>query len=267
MSIAWHDTIDSTNEELNRLAGRGAPHASVVAAHNQTAGRGRHGRSWTSLPGNLNASFLVRPAPLPRETPRLGFAAALAVAETVGRYLPDTVRPRLKWPNDVLLGGGKIAGILLERSDDWVVIGIGVNLAEKPSDLAYPAAALASFVSPPAPADFLPGLVASLEGWLGRLERDGFEPIFTAWSAFGPVPGEALSVRIGEDIVCGRFAGLGPEGALRLETASGLRTIHSGEVLDPAPLAPEPPKEIGGPPGPEPTRYGDWQYKGRVSDF
>lgn len=267
MNIAWHDTIDSTNEELIRLAERGAPHASVVAARSQTAGRGRHGRGWTSLPGNLNGSFLVRPAPPARKTPGLGFAAALSVAETLARYLPEPLRPRLKWPNDVILAGGKIAGILLERGDGWVVIGIGVNLAEKPSDLPYPAEALASFVSPPAPADFLPGLVASLEGWLGRFDRDGFEPIFTAWRELGPAPGEALRVRIGEEIVSGRFAGLGPEGALRLETSSGLRTIHSGEVFDPAPLPAEPPKELGGPPGPEPTRYGDWQYKGRVSDF
>ncbi|MGH7103630.1 MAG: biotin--[acetyl-CoA-carboxylase] ligase [Acetobacteraceae bacterium] len=267
MRIAWHDTIDSTNEELNRLAERGAPHASVVAALSQTAGRGRHGRSWTSLPGNLNASFLVRPAPPARETPGLGFAAALSVAETLGRYLPETLRPRLKWPNDVLLASGKIAGILLERGAGWVVIGIGVNLALAPSDLPYPAETLASFVSPPTPADFLAPLVASLEGWLDRLDRDGFEPIFSVWREFGPAPGEALSVRIGEEIVSGGFAGLGPEGALRLETSSGLRTIHSGEILEPASISSELPKEIGGPPGPEPTRYGDWQYKGRVSDF
>ncbi|MGH7066380.1 MAG: biotin--[acetyl-CoA-carboxylase] ligase [Acetobacteraceae bacterium] len=267
MSTVWLDSIDSTNAELNRLAERGALGGSVVAALRQTAGRGRHGRTWTSLPGNLNASFLVRPAPPPRETPCLGFAAALAVAETLTGYLPSSLRPRLKWPNDVLLAGGKIAGILLERGADWVVIGIGVNLAEAPPDLPYPAETLASFGAPPAPADFLPGLVASLERWLARLEREGFSPISSAWLALGPTPGETLSVLSGDETVSGCFAGLGPEGALQLETPSGMRAIHSGEVLDPVPPASEPPKEIGGPPGAEPTRYGDWQYKGRVTDF
>lgn len=267
MSIVWLDSVDSTNAELNRLAERDAPGGSVLAALRQTAGRGRHGRTWRSLPGNLNASFLVRPAPPPRETPALGFAAGLAVAETLAGYLPPSLRPRLKWPNDVLLAGGKIAGILLDRGADWVVIGIGVNLAEAPPDLPYPAEALASFAVSPAPAAFLPGLVASLERWLARLEREGFSPISSAWLELGPTPDETLSVRIGEETISGRFAGLGPEGALRLETSSGMRAIHSGEVLDPAPQACELPKEIGGPPGPEPTRYGDWQYKGRVTDF
>ena len=263
----WHDEIDSTNDEAHRLAERGAPGGMIVAARRQTAGKGQHGRSWTSLPGNLLASFLLRPAPTPPETPQLGFAAGLALADALTHHLHPTLRPRLKWPNDVLLAGGKIAGILLERGADWVVIGIGVNLAAAPADTPYPAESLSTFVSPPAPAEFLAVLESSLQAWLARLAQDGFAPIAAAWLALGPRPDQDLQIRLGGETISGRFAGLGPGGELLLETASGTRKIVSGDILPPVPSISALPGEVGGPPGPEPTRYGDWQFKGRVSDF
>ncbi len=147
------------------------------------------------------------------------------------------------------------------------MIGIGINLAAAPSDTPYPAEALSTFVSPPTPAETLPLLESSLRRWLLRLERDGFGAISSAWLALGPLPGQELRLRIGAETVSGRFAGLGPGGELLLATPTGTRKIVSGEILAPAPAMPELPPEISGPPGPEPTRYGDWQYKGRVSDF
>ncbi|MGH7118563.1 MAG: biotin--[acetyl-CoA-carboxylase] ligase [Acetobacteraceae bacterium] len=267
ISIIWHDEIDSTNDEAHRLAEGGAADGTIVAALRQTAGKGRQGRRWTSLPGNLNASFLLRPAPAPREAPKLGFAAALAVADTLAHFLHPSLRPRLKWPNDVLLAQGKIAGILVESAGDWVVIGIGINLAGAPYDTPYPAEALATFGSPPTPAEALLSLESSLKGWLARLERDGFEAIAAAWLALGPAPDQELVIRTGAETISGRFVGLGPDGELFLETPGGTRKIASGETLNPAATAPALPKEISGPPGPEPTRYGDWQFKGRVTDF
>ncbi len=260
------------------MAEHGAPHGTVVAAIRQTGGRGRQGRRWDSLAGNLHASFVLRPAPPAARAPELGFAAALGVAETLERYLPESVRPGLKWPNDVLVAGGKIAGILVERSAEpggtsWVVLGIGVNLAAAPTDLPYPAQALAAFVAAPTPADVLSLLAADLERWLVRWEREGFAPIAAAWSARGPSLGERLCVQIGAEFVEGTNAGLGPGGELLLDTPEGRRTIIVGEVLNagnvgaPQRALPKLPTEIGGPPGPEPTRYGDWQFKGRVTDF
>lgn len=268
ISILWHDELDSTNDEALRLAERGAPGGTVVAALRQTAGKGRQGRHWIGLPGNLNASFLIRPAPAPSEAPKLGFAAALAVADTLAHYLHPSLRPRLKWPNDVLLAGGKVAGILVESTGNWVVIGIGINLAAAPSDTPYPAESLSTFTSPPTPAEALAFLQSSLQAWLTRLERDGFEPIAAAWLALGPPPDAELVIHTGAETISGRFAGLGPDGELLLVTPAGTRKIASGETVCPSPTAPQTPaKEFGGPPGPEPTRYGDWQYKGRVTDF
>ncbi len=190
------------------------------------------------------------------------------MADALAHYLHPSLRPRLKWPNDVLLAGGKIAGILLERGADWVVIGIGVNLAAAPADTPYPAESLSTFVPPPAPAEFLAVLESSLQTWLTRLAENGFAPIATAWLALGPrLDQDLLQIRVSGETVSGRFAGLGPDGELLLETASGARKIVSGDILPPAPSKPALPEEVGGPPGPEPTRYGDWQFKGRVSDF
>lgn len=283
MAVSWHEELDSTNDECRRQAERGAPDGTVVAAIRQTAGRGQHGRNWSSLAGNLHVSFLLRPAPSPARAPEIGFAAALAVAETVEHFLPPAVPARLKWPNDVLVADGKIAGILLERSagadgGSWLVLGIGINLAAAPPDVAYPARALAEFVPAPRPAEALAVLEPSLRGWLARREREGFLPLADAWQARGPSRGERLSVRMGDRLLAGAFAGLGPAGELLLATPEGTERVIAGEVLAAAPAEREPqqpdppfrpplPKEIGGPPGPEPTRYGDWQFKGRVTDF
>ena len=224
------DSVGSTNDEAARLADQGAPEGTVVWAREQLGGRGRRGRRWASPPGNLYSTTILRPDCAAARAAELGFVAALAVGDLV----PAGRAVRLKWPNDVLVDGGKIAGILLESaiSHDGnvqhVVAGIGINVAFAPDlpDMRYPGAALGGTVEAA-----LEGLTRGLAVRLAQWRREGFERIREAWLAQAGPLGAEVDVRLGDGLARGRFAGLGPDGALLLETADGSRRIVSGELL------------------------------------
>ncbi|MGD9880513.1 MAG: biotin--[acetyl-CoA-carboxylase] ligase [Reyranella sp.] len=224
------DTVGSTNDEAARLAEAGAPEGTVVWSREQTGGRGRRGRRWSSPVGNLYTSTILRPACGAPQAAELGFVAALAVADMV----PADRQVRVKWPNDVLVDGGKIAGILLESAVGdggrvlHVVAGIGVNVGFAPQlpEMRYPGAALGGTVE--AALEKLTGALARrLAGW----RREGFAAVRANWLAQAGPLGAEVDVRLGEGLVRGRFAGLDPEGALLLDTADGPRRIVSGELL------------------------------------
>jgi BirA family biotin operon repressor/biotin-[acetyl-CoA-carboxylase] ligase len=213
-----------------RLADTGVPEGTVVWSREQTGGRGRRGRHWASPPGNLYTSTILRPACAAPRAAELGFVAALAVADIVPVGRPV----RLKWPNDVLVDGGKIAGILLESAVgqagqvDHVVAGIGLNVGFAPQlpEMRYPGSALGGSVEAA-----LERLTAALAARLVQWRRDGFETVRAAWlGKAGPI-GAEVDVRLGDELVRGRFAGLDRQGALLLETAAGPRKIVSGELL------------------------------------
>ena len=229
--IRIHASLGSTNDEARRLAREGAAEGTVVTALEQTAGRGRHGRGWASPPGNLYLSLLLRPGLPPGRLGELAFLAGLAVAETAAALLPAGRAVTLKWPNDVLVDGAKTAGILIEQEGEAAILGIGLNLVHCPTDTPYPAATLAAAGAAAdlgaARARLLDRLAAALACW----RAEGFAPIRSAWLARAHPLGTALSVRLPEGVVAGRFAGLDPAGALLIETAAGLRRITSGEVL------------------------------------
>jgi BirA family biotin operon repressor/biotin-[acetyl-CoA-carboxylase] ligase len=224
------DSVGSTNDEAARLADAGAAEGTVVWAREQTGGRGRRGRRWASPVGNLYSSTILRPdCPAPRAA-ELGFVAALAVADIV----PAGRAVRVKWPNDVLVDGGKVAGILLESAIaqtgrvEHVVAGIGINVGFAPqlAEMRYPGAALGGSVEV-ALEKFTQALAARLAEWRSH----GFETVRAAWLAkAGPI-GAEVDVKLGEELVRGRFAGLDREGALLLDTAAGPRKIVSGELL------------------------------------
>src|SRR5919198_6069394 len=144
-----YETIGSTNDEARRLAREGAPAGTLVWAVAQSAGRGRRGHLWQSPPGNLYLSLVLRPDVPPALAPQLGFIAALALGDALDQLAGPGLQLRYKWPNDVLAEGRKIAGILLESETagagrlEFVIIGIGVNIASAPRDLEYPATSLA----------------------------------------------------------------------------------------------------------------------------
>ena len=148
--LAALDMIDSTNSEAQRRAAAGAPAGTLIWARQQTAGRGRRGRAWQTPPGNLCFSLLLRPAVTPAVAATLGFVAGLALATAIDQLLPAGRRSELKWPNDLLVEGRKLAGILLEAGAsgpsrlDHLILGIGVNVVAYPTDLPYPATSLAA---------------------------------------------------------------------------------------------------------------------------
>ena len=230
------DIVDSTSDDAKALAAAGAPDGSVVWAREQSAGRGRYTRQWLSPPGNLYMSVVLRPAIASARTAELGFVAALAVAETVEAFLPSGPPARLKWPNDVLVNGRKISGILLEGQFTgaelaWVIAGIGINVAGAPDNPAYPATSLAACGSGDVAArDVLETLLARLGAWRSLWQEQGFAPVRTAWMARAARMGEEVTVRIGAEPLSGRFRGIDHDGALLLETPRGTRRITAGEV-------------------------------------
>ena len=239
-TLVAHETLGSTSDEAKTLAASGAPAGTVVWALTQTGGRGRLDRTWSSPRGNLFSSFLLRPEAPPAQAAELGFVAALAVADAVSSFVRQPDHVRLKWPNDVLVDGAKIAGILLEARSassglvDWVVLGIGINVVAAPDGTPYPATCIARLaVTPPPVGEVLELLATALASWLDIWDRRGFSPIRTAWLDRARGLGETLQIRRGEATLSGRFLDLDLDGALILETDSGVRRITAGDVYFP----------------------------------
>jgi BirA family biotin operon repressor/biotin-[acetyl-CoA-carboxylase] ligase len=212
----------STNDDVAALARHGAPEGTWRRADRQTGGKGRQGRAWQSPLGNLHASTLVRLQPGDPPAPTLALVAAVALHEIVRSHAPVA---RIKWPNDLLVDGAKLAGILLERQGDAVIVGFGVNLAHHPEDLDRPATSL----NPPvAPDPFLRRLATAFEAWLERWRAEGLAPVRAAWLAAAHPIGTQLSTTDAR----GTFDGLDESGALRLRLEDGgLRIIHAGDVF------------------------------------
>lgn len=146
-AVDWHEEVGSTNAVATHAAARGAPTGLLVLADTQTAGRGRHARRWHAPPGtSLLCSLLLRPGRTLQEWPVLGLAAGVAVARTAARWTSDVA---LKWPNDLLLGGLKAAGILVEASADAVVVGIGLNVDWRGLPRPVPLTSLAEVAGTP----------------------------------------------------------------------------------------------------------------------
>jgi BirA family transcriptional regulator, biotin operon repressor / biotin---[acetyl-CoA-carboxylase] ligase len=229
--VLHHAEVASTMDEARVRAGDGAPDGTVVVARRQTGGRGRQGRDWFSPEGNLHASVLLRPGVAPTRLTELGFAAALAVADATDAVLPGG-RSRLKWPNDVLVDGAKVAGVLVEIIEDAAaIVGIGMNIATAPKGTLYPVMCLRDAGSAVMPDVVLTELLAALEQHLARWRDEGFAPLRAAWLARGPRVGEVVRVRVGGRVQTGRFAGLDADGALLLDEDGVPCRLMVGEVV------------------------------------
>ncbi len=237
-SVASFDAIDSTNEEARRRAAVGERGPLWICAKRQTAGRGRRGREWESPEGNLMATLLIAPGVTPPEAARLSFVAALAVHDLVASYATRSA-VKVKWPNDVLIDGKKVAGILLESSGDagvdvlpWVAIGIGVNLMHAPTAAQYPATFVGAHGPTPSPAEALAALAEAWETRFRTWRVSGFAAIRDAWLGVAAGLGQAIEVRLPGETLTGRFETLMPDGALSLLLPSGARrAITAGEVF------------------------------------
>lgn len=227
-------TTGSTNSDLAaRLTARVVPpEDSWLVADRQTGGRGRQGRAWCDGLGNFMGSTVVHSRPGDPPLPSLALVTGLAVWEAVSTRLPAPHRAMLKWPNDLMIGHAKLAGILLERVGDAVVIGVGVNLAIAPDLPDRETIALSAFTPAPDRDGFAADLAAAFAVDLDRWRRYGLGPVLARWQAAAHPPGTLLHVgEPGEPPLAGAFAGLDADGALLLRLAGGTtRTIHAGEV-------------------------------------
>ena len=222
---------------MQRLRG-GDPGGLFVVADRQTGGRGRQGRTWVSPVGNFYASLALRdPAPAAL-APQLGFVAGVALATTLRARLRGDDRLRLKWPNDILFDGAKVAGILLESAmlpDERLgcVIGIGVNCNTHPSGLSYPATDLRTAGDAQVdPADVLAELAHNLCAELARWRRgDGFASVRERWLAKAAGHGERIVVATPRQTFSGIFRDLDAGGRLLVEVPDGLARVDAGDVF------------------------------------
>lgn len=239
--ILVQEETDSTNDDAWQLGLQGAEEGTVVIAEMQRAGKGRRGRRWISPAGkNLYASILLRPPVLPSEAALLTLMAAVELCETLKETVP--VAPRIKWPNDVLLGGKKVAGILAEmhaeqESIHFLVLGIGVNLNMTqdmfPEDLTYPATSVQCVLERPVErVPFARRLLKNLDQGYERFLQDGPAPVRKRWIENCAHISDWLDVDTPKGVVRGRFADIDEEGALVLEVSpSRLERIRAGDVI------------------------------------
>lgn len=228
------EAVDSTNDEAKRLAMQGAADRTIVTARRQEAGRGRRGRSWSSPEGNLYASFVLRHGRSLAAGAQLSFVTAVALAEALCGLLPGTAAVRCKWPNDVLVGGAKVAGILLETEGEagWLVVGTGVNIRHVPEQPIYPVTSLlAEGVGNVGTGEVLARFVEAFDRWYARWAVQGFAPIRAAWLGVAHGIGGPVTVRLSATSLEGRFVDLDGDGALLLEMPDGtMRRITAGDV-------------------------------------
>jgi BirA family transcriptional regulator, biotin operon repressor / biotin---[acetyl-CoA-carboxylase] ligase len=239
---AWRHlaACDSTNDEALAWAREAPPstHGAVVTADEQRRGRGRLGRRWHSLPeDNLYLSIVLWPRLDPARLPCLTLMAAVAVAESLATLGLD---PKLKWPNDVLLDGRKVSGILAESRDPTavpplVILGIGVNLnsEEFPADLRDRATSVRLCRGKSVDRTLFVGeLCRQLEAWYERLAGEGPAPVIEAWLARAAFVGQVVELDLGGQRHRGTFVGLDPDGALRFQGEDGeIRRMVSGEIF------------------------------------
>ena len=232
------ETVDSTQTEIQRLAAAGAPEGTVVTARHQRAGRGRRGHDWWDAPGqSLLCSVLLRPACAPAAVPQLslvgGLAAAEALAESAG------VRARIRWPNDLLVDGRKVSGLLAEATSagaervQHAVLGIGINLTQTafPDEIAERATSVRLLTGrDPDPDALLATLLAALGRRYAEWGRGGFAALRSAWLACSTLPGQPVRLPDGS---AGRGEDVGADGILLARAADGrLVRVVSGAAAE-----------------------------------
>ncbi|MGE5071819.1 MAG: biotin--[acetyl-CoA-carboxylase] ligase [Anaerolineae bacterium] len=235
--LRFFPTIGSTNDEALAWAAAGAPDAALVVSDEQTAGRGRSGRKWHTPPGAaLAMSLILRPTVFERTAPgRYTGLAALAVAQHCQML---GLQAEIKWPNDVLLTGRKVAGILVESvwagdALDAAVVGIGLNVAAAalppPETLAFPATSLETELGEiPHRATLIREILASLLAWRSRIASPDF---MHAWESSLAFKGQTVTVaRDGEEPTVGKLLGLEPDGSLRMLGGTEAEIVHFGEI-------------------------------------
>jgi BirA family biotin operon repressor/biotin-[acetyl-CoA-carboxylase] ligase len=239
--------IDSTNRALIDLGKAGAAHGTVLVADHQTRGRGKGSRAWFSKPaGSLCVSVLIRTRRPIEEAPQLTLLGAVALWETVASQ--TGISAGIKWPNDLLVDGRKICGILAEAHTDangvldFVVLGFGLNVAiepdEFPEELRGSAASLSTLAGRAIdPIGFLNGFLESLKVWLPLWESVGVASFASTWTRHAEHLGQMVRITDGDEPITARLIGLADDGALRiLDETGATRLVHSGEIATGIPV-------------------------------
>jgi BirA family transcriptional regulator, biotin operon repressor / biotin---[acetyl-CoA-carboxylase] ligase len=237
--LLCYDSIGSTNDEAKHLARDGAEEGTLVWALEQSAGHGRRGRAWSSPRGNLYLSLILRPDCPVASAAQLGFVAALAVGGALCATLPRIERLAYKWPNDVLIDGRKIAGVLLESEIvapeklSFIVVGVGVNLAVSPQGTEFPATSLTEEgFGEVMPEVMLEGFATHFRSWNTRWRAEGFAPVRASWLAAAAIArGEPIRVRLDTLALHGRFLDIDHEGNLLIDCSGECRRIAAGDVF------------------------------------
>ena len=235
-TLSVHDCLPSTNDEAKRLAANEmAPEGMVVWAKEQTAGRGRQSRIWISKPGNLFCSVILRPDCVPARVSEISFVVPVAAREALAD-LATSHEFLIKWPNDLLIDGRKIGGILIESTlreggVESVVAGVGLNLVSYPEGTEFPATSLQAVAGIAATTDAaLAAFCARFQHWYHLWRIEGFQPIREAWLENCHPVGTDLMVRQAGGFVTGAFHGLDDGGALLLDRAGKIERFESGDI-------------------------------------
>lgn len=229
-------SIDSTNKEAIRKLQREDTSGLWITASEQTLGRGRTGRNWVSKPGNLYCSLIQKTDGDIQQSSQLTFVASLAVRETIAKFI-DNEDVKCKWPNDILVRGNKISGILLEsysgnNGAHYMIIGIGINVAHHPDDTLYETTHInAETEHLFSHVDVFFILTHKMSEWIEAWKLKGFEYIRESWLSNATGVGTKISVRLPNEQFEGRFVDLDGSGALMLETDGEIKRIHSGDVF------------------------------------
>jgi BirA family transcriptional regulator, biotin operon repressor / biotin---[acetyl-CoA-carboxylase] ligase len=231
-----YETLGSTNAEALTRARAGERGPLWITALSHSAGRGRRGSTWISPAGNLYATLLLVEPSEPEHAPQLSFVAALALHDALAQCAPQLAPMlKVKWPNDLLLGGAKVAGILIEGESESafsVAIGVGVNCANHPKGTPFPAIDLAAAGAAVTPDIVFAALSAAMLRRLTQWRRgQGFTGIRADWLTHAAGLGLDIRVRLPEREICGRFQGLDDAGRLLVQQPDGITTVTAGEVF------------------------------------
>jgi BirA family biotin operon repressor/biotin-[acetyl-CoA-carboxylase] ligase len=234
------DSVPSTMDEARRLAQEGAEDGTLVWAREQTGGRGRRGRGWTSPRGNLYLTLILRPMCPADAAAQLGFVAGLGLVDALGSVVPPLIEVHLKWPNDLLLNDRKAAGLLLELATtpegevDFLLLGLGCNVKSFPEDTEFPATSIHFEGAQPSlcEVDVLDAFGRHFLTWVNRWLEDGFAPIRQAWLRHAWRLGEEIEVRADGEALKGTFKDVDDDGGLQLVLPDGEeKRISAGDVF------------------------------------
>ena len=229
--VIFFDECGSTNDEARKLAQKGAAHEALILTERQTAGRGRRGQAWACIPGKgLACSLLLRPSAAPFLWSRHALAAGLAVAEAVESL---GLSAMVKWPNDVWVHGRKICGILVEAGENFVIVGIGLNIndANFPDELAYPATSMfletqKSFCRE----EVLIRLLDRLQIRLSQIDTT-FDELLSAFRKRCALTGKDIMLEVNQQTKTGRVEGISSNGELLLRTSDGLEKVVQANMI------------------------------------